>query len=164
MAWSPPPIHWLKCNSGGAFDANSNHGASVLMLRDGQGCFVEAKAICYPHVLHALHSEALTCRDGELAIRVGVQKIILKTDGNQLVDLFSEGARTRSDVTPVIEEIRELSKSFREFVFRFVNRRYNIVAHFCAKQVSGNSSWCMWLETSNFMNEVLIRDCNRAQS
>lgn len=112
-AWSPPLNQWFKCNSDGAFDANNNHGASGMVLRDDQGSFVAAKTIWYPHVLHALHLEALACRDGlELAHHVGVQKIILETDSKQLVDLLNECVRTRSEVTPVIAEIRELSKSF----------------------------------------------------
>lgn len=93
-----------------------------------------------------------------------MQQIIMESDSKQLVDLWNESLLTRSEVTPILAEIRELSRSFLNFSLCHVKRQCNIVAHLCAKKASSNPSWCMWRDIPNFMREALLRDCNSIQS
>jgi hypothetical protein len=54
--------------------------------------------------------EALACRDGlVLTQQVGVQRVWLETDCQELLKLWSVGEKQRSSVVTIMKEIRELS-------------------------------------------------------
>jgi hypothetical protein len=76
--------------------------------------------------------EATACRD---ALR-----IYLETDCLELIQMWEKGDFQRSIAGSLLTEINELRLAFREFVFKYVSRNCNKVAHVVAKQVTAHIS------------------------
>jgi len=76
-----------------------------------------------------LSKEALACRDGvALAADLGVQKLKIETDSQELVNLWKMGDNQRSCIAPII---RDRSAVFVAFSLVYANRSCNHVAHVC---------------------------------
>jgi hypothetical protein len=137
QSWVMPPTGWIKCNADGAFYEQQWKGATGSVLRDDTGAFIRGGAKWYDHCLDALSMESMACRDGLLMARqVGAQRVWLETDSQEPVKLWRAGDNDRSSIMPILGEIRELSLVFQEFIFSFISRKCNMVAHTLAKQVS----------------------------
>lgn len=107
-------------------------------------------------------AEALACRGGLiLALELGVPNIVVETDCEELVQLWSMRSSQRSAVFGVLEEIFGLSLSFQRFSFTFANRVCNKVAHGLAKLVSGACMLGEWLNKlpTSVLGHV-VSDCN----
>lgn len=135
--WNKPPVGWYKCNADGAFSAADNTGATGVALRDHDGCFLAGRGAWHGRCTDALMMEALACRDGLLLARqCGVSKLYQETDCMVLVNLWEAMDDQRSVINLIVHDIRNISRSFDEFIFAFSNRDCNRVAHLCARQVS----------------------------
>ena len=145
--WRPPQQGWIKCNVDASFFAEEGRGASGAVLRDHEGrrpCGRRAR--WYDHCLNAMATEALACRDGvQFAIDRGVQRLILETDCQVLVNLWKHPSRHNSEVGPLLQKIDDLSRGFVNFSFVFSSRTCNKLAHECAKLVSRDRSVEEWL-------------------
>jgi ribonuclease HI len=134
-------------------------------LRDDQGRFVRGVAKWYDHCLDALTMEATACRDGlVMALQLGVQKIWLETDCQEVIRLWTADDNQRSSIGTILKEIRELSLLFQEFNFSFVARSCNEIAHTLAKQVTGEIRVGWWSYAPACVSNLLISDCNAAPS
>jgi hypothetical protein len=71
----------------------------------------------------------------------------METDCLQLVQLWEKMEFQRSPIGSVLTEIKELSFAFSHFVFKFVSRRCNRVAHLLAKQFTDTHRSEVWHET-----------------
>jgi ribonuclease HI len=159
--WQPPPEGWFKCNTDGAFDARKGEGASGVALRTASGVFAGGRARWYPHGRDALTMEALACRDGVLLAKGrGVEKLILETDSQVFLKLWKEDINLRSEIAPIISEIRLISSCFNSFLVVSVNRSCNQVAHTLAKQVSSESRMGEWQQAPTYIAHLLAEDCN----
>lgn len=52
--------------------------------------------------------------------------MVLETDSLEVVNLWNTRRNSRSAVTPILQEIDELSASFTSFVFQHVSRSANV--------------------------------------
>jgi hypothetical protein len=118
-----------------------------MVLRNDQGIFLGAQATAYPLCLDALTMEAYACIDGLiLDEKLGVNRLHLETDCQELISLWGARDGGRSVITPIIMEIYELSLCFQEFGLSHVSRVCNKVAHELARQVRGSET-VVWQET-----------------
>jgi ribonuclease HI len=163
--WEKPTVGWFKCNTDGAFYEQRWKGATGAVLRDDQGRFVRGVAKWYDHCLDALTMEAMACRDGlNLALQLGVQRLWLETNCQEVIKLWMAGWNQRSSIVSILKEIRELSLLFQDFKFSFVARSCNEVAHTLAKWVTGESRAGWWSYAPAYVSNPLISDCNPAPS
>ena len=126
--WQPPDEGWIKCNVDGAFYSESGQGATGAVLQNDAGSFEAGRAKWYSHCLDPLSMEALACRDGvALAADLGVQKLKIETDSQELVNLWKMGDNQRSCIAPIIREIRDRSAVFLAFSLVYANRSCNHV-------------------------------------
>jgi hypothetical protein len=115
--WKPPEEDWIKCNPDGAFYPDGS-GATGAVLRDHHGCFKGGSTRWYDTCMDALTMEALACRDGViLAKKKGATRVLLETDCQELVRLWSMKDEERSSVTTILREIQELCNSLVKFLF-----------------------------------------------
>lgn len=161
LKWEKPEAGWFKCNTDGAFYDQQWKGATGAVLRDANGGFVRASAMWYDRCLDALTAEAMACRDGLLmASRLGVQKVWIETDCQEVVRLWQAGGNQRSTIMAILKEIQELRSSFQGFKFSFVNHSCNEVAHVIAKQVTSDTRAGWWSCTPACVASLLTSDCN----
>ena len=161
--WEKPNVGWFKCNTDGAFYERQWKGATGAVLRDDQGRFVRGVAKWYDHCLYALMMEATACRDGlVMALQLGVQKIWLETDCQQVVQLWQAGTNQRSTIVTILQEIRELSFLFLDFKFSFVSRNCNKIAHVLVKRVTGDTRVGWWSYAPAYVLDLLSSDCTHA--
>lgn len=107
--------------------------------------------------------EAVACRDGlRLAQQIGVQRIWLESDCQELLKLWNAGETQRSSVMTIIKEIQELSSLFLDFKFSFISRTCNKVAHVLAKQVTSDTQTGWWQFAPDCVSALLADDCNSA--
>lgn len=105
--------------------------------------------------------EALACRDGPvLENQMGVQKVWLETDCQELLKLWNAGDSQRSGVVTIMREIQELSSVFQDFKFSFISISCNKVAHVLAKQVTNDSQSGWWQFAPDCVSGLLTTDSN----
>jgi ribonuclease HI len=128
--WRRPVIGWTKCNVDGAFQERDSTGATGIVLRNHAGEFIGGRASWQAHCPDVLAMEALACRDGlQLAQRLGVTKVCIKTNCLELTRLWEKLETQRSAIKLILLEIKQLCRSFDEFSQVFASRSCNRVAH-----------------------------------
>ena len=105
--WAKPPAGWMKCNVDGAFYERQWQGASGWALRDDSGAFLRGGAKWYNHCLDARSMEAMACRDGLVVARqLGLWKVWLESDCQELIKLWHKGDKQRSNILPIVSAIK----------------------------------------------------------
>lgn len=104
--------------------------------------------------------EAVACREGVAFARsLGVQKIQVESDSQELLKIWEMGELQRSRISPIIKEIKELSIVFHDFSLVYANRSCNHVAHTLAKQVSEGNEVVEWQSAPPCITNPLTEDC-----
>ena len=94
----------------------------------------------------------LACRDGlDMASQMGVQRVWLESDCQELVKQWQAGDNQRSSILPILKQIQDLSLLFQDFMFSYISRTCNRVAHTLAKRVTKETQVGWWQQTSNHM-------------
>ena len=97
-------------------------------------------------VSDAERAELLACRRGViLAQEAGVRKLVLETDCMGVVSKLKNGELDRSVHGPLVEEIKELLKTFDDRKIMHVRRSANGVAHTLAKRGCDNKCCNSWV-------------------
>ena len=131
--WKRPPCNTLKVNVDGAFAADNNSGAIGAVARDDAGVFLMAVSRRLPAVASALAAEAEALRAGVHMIHTVTQgSVIMETDSLELAGLWNKRETQRSQFTPILRDIQELSSSFSSFNVIHARRSANKEAHLCA--------------------------------
>jgi hypothetical protein len=89
-----------------------------------------------------------------------VRRLILETDCQVLVSLWENRSHQRSEISALLTQMEEFSRSFEEFNFRFISRNCNMLAHACTWLVSRDSQVAEWLLTPPGLIDIINRDCN----
>jgi hypothetical protein len=106
--------------------------------------------------------EATAVRDGvRWARAAGVQKLVMESVFLTLTKMWSSGIYLRSEVAPILGEIREISKVFTSFSLSFAHRTANVVAYMCARKASEIRQSRSWLAMCpDFLCDCVNKDCN----
>jgi ribonuclease HI len=160
-SWERPANGWVKCNVDAAFYNGNRSAASGAILRDEDGRTCGGTAKWYEYCLNALAAEALACCDGMILARDrGVRRLILETDCQVLTRLWENRSHQRSEISALLTQMEEISRSFEEFHFRFISRNCNMLAHACTRLVSRDSQVAEWSITPPGLMDTINRDCN----
>lgn len=96
--WRPPDSDVVMVNVDGAFQRETNHGASAAIMRDKSGALIAAKARWYPAAASALTMEASAIRDGiKMAWEMRRRKVSIVTDSQSICKMWSKGDFGRSE-------------------------------------------------------------------
>lgn len=92
---------------------------------------------------------------------MGISRLWLEMDCMELTKLWDTLDAQRSPIRLILLEAKELSRSFDDFKFSYVNRSCNKVAYTCARQVSREHTRVEWQQNSPGSPHQLIElDCN----
>jgi hypothetical protein len=94
------------------------------------------------------------------ARQAGLQKVYLETDSLELVQLWKKMDFQRSPVESILTEIKELSLAFSDFIFNFIGRDCNRVAHELAKQITDTNRSEMWHETPACIRDLILYEAS----
>lgn len=76
---------------------------------DPHGVFLGGACHFFPIAGDSVHAELLACRrEVQLALEVGVQKIILETDNQGVAQSLAQQEIDRSRFAPLVKEMRDL--------------------------------------------------------
>jgi ribonuclease HI len=157
--WSPPAPGMLKINSDGAFLQDRGTGAAGAVVRDSSGNFCAASARWLGPVGSVLIAEAEAIRDGLRLIPQGtMEHIIGETDAQEVVTLWKNRTRQRSEIAAILKEIEEIVSAFTSFELIHVRREANFVAHTCARFASSSLDSHVWFSPPSFLQRCLQSD------
>lgn len=159
--WRPPDDGCVKLNTDAGFDAGNCTESTGVVIRDNFGRVVAAVARWFDGVPDALTAEALAAKEGiELAVELGLERVILEVDCLGLVNLLKDTEASRSSIGGLCFDIAELGNNFREFRVEWVRREANSVAHACACRVSSSERSFFWLDSiPDWLRVLAAGDC-----
>jgi ribonuclease HI len=144
--WLPPEDGWHKANADGAFVSSQGVGGCGMVIRDNEGVFVAGECHYLPSVSDPERAELVACKRALIiAKKKDVRRIYLETDCLSAVAKIKGSDLDRSSQGPLVEEIKELLKTFVEHKVRHVRRDANGVAHRLASEGCGNKLCNTWL-------------------
>ncbi|GMJ09472.1 hypothetical protein HRI_004616400 [Hibiscus trionum] len=107
-------------------------------------------AVCtihHHHVADPFIAEAHASLQTVLFMRdLGFRRVIVEGDSLTVMKKVNGTAHDRSIISPIVQEIKELSKKFESIQFRFTYREANGVAHLLAKLGGDMPSPSYWIE------------------
>ena len=99
-------------------------------LCDHTGKLLRAQALWYESAASAMAMEAYAIRDGiQLAYNCGLRDVIIESDAQQLVRIWSSSKYARSEVAAIMHEVEELSRNMASFQLDYLPREANELAH-----------------------------------
>jgi len=103
--------------------------------------------------------------DAVLLIKdLGLTKVIIETECQELVTLWNSRATNMCAVIPLLNQIQELSGQCTYFAFLHVRREANMAVHYTAKFAFALNSECMWLyDVPDFLSPCIQRDSDAAK-
>lgn len=100
----------------GGFQINSMQGSTGCLIHDADCRLLQARAKWYHAVASALSMEAFALRVGVwMAVEMRKQKVIVESDSQVLVKFWSSDAQDRSEIAPIIKEVKELTRVYFSF-------------------------------------------------
>jgi ribonuclease HI len=160
--WKKPREGTIKINVDAGFIEMDRQGTTGLVVRDHRGQLLLGQALWYEHAANSLIMEALAVRDGvQLAIDRNLSSVEIETDARVVLNQLEDPGGSRSEITSICQEIKELSGFISSINFKFIGRLANEAAHLCAKSASSNRRRCLWINYKPlFLENVLLKDCN----
>ncbi|KAL0846170.1 hypothetical protein Bca101_019416 [Brassica carinata] len=133
--WRPPPQHWLKCNSDGAWSKERDITGLGWLCRDENGSVVWAGARSVAKAGSPILAEAEALRWGaETMANFGYKNIIFESDSVTLVNMINGTEATWPNLLPTIEVIRFYLLQIGRFEVRYYPRGGNKAADRIAKE------------------------------
>jgi ribonuclease HI len=157
-----PEEGWAKVNTDAAFVVEDFTVRSGVVIHDHSGSVIGAAARWFEGVQDVLSAEALAAKEGlELAVELGLQRVILELDCQGPMKLIRDPAAMRSSIGGLCFDISELGKSFIDFRVEWVRREANSVAHVCARRVSATERCFFWIDwVPDWLSDLAAGDCN----
>ncbi|KAE8787288.1 hypothetical protein D1007_38774 [Hordeum vulgare] len=132
--WQRPAEGLYKLNVDVGFSEDSGTGSTRAVLRSDRGVFIAGSCSAISFAEDASSAEARALRDGLiLASEVGVQKIIVESDCEDVIDTMLLDGNSLGPAAAVYEECSFLAKNFSLIQFVFYPREENMVAHTLAR-------------------------------
>ena len=145
-----------------AFCAETHEGGTGVAVRNHEGNLIRAQFLWYEAGLNARSLEAYAIRDGvQLAADLGYRKVIIESDGQQVIKQCNSPGLDRSDIAITVNEIQELCGFFEELRLVYTHREANELAHLCARQCSSSRRRCIWINyIPSFLTACVMKECN----
>jgi hypothetical protein len=141
-------------------------GVIGLVVGDSSGALILAQARWMEHAANPLVMEALAILDGvHLAIDRGYQKLEVKTDATEVIELIDDPGGGRSCIANIRQEIEELRGNFTSFKLCFIGRQANMAAYLCARKATSSRRRCFMINYDPpFLSETLTKYCNSRET
>ncbi|XP_042969074.1 uncharacterized protein LOC122301757 [Carya illinoinensis] len=133
-AWNAPPSTWFKANWDGAVDRAKGQIRIGVIIRDCNGQVIATmrdKKQMFADPLLAESYGALAA--AQLALDLGLQRIVLEGDSLQVTKTLQEEKEAWSCASMIMSETRTCLKHFAKWDVSHVRRNGNKIAHLLAK-------------------------------
>lgn len=161
VRWEAPPQGWAKINVDGAFVQQIGEAGTGIVIRDHVGDVLLTSWNVIRSCQSPEEAEAQACRDGlRLAADWIQMPVILESDCANVVASLTSGAKNRSPLWQVFQEIKSILPLLPAFKFNRINRGANEVAHCLsqlARRLKQSSVWRMC--APECVKESLAKDC-----
>ena len=143
--WTKPELRFAKLNVDGVYHADEGVGASVAILCDIKGNFIDASCIYYPIDANAVTSEVVATRDGlAFANTMGFHAIEAESDSLKVVNFCTGHDHWWDAATAIYTEILDLATDVGKVNFMHCFREANSVAHELAQFSFHNKLSSIW--------------------
>lgn len=115
VRWEKPPLGWCKLNTDGAAFGNPGRAGGGVVIRDSEGRWVRgfARPIGFTTSITA---EFWALRDGLLlAVRMGVQKLVIELDANVVVELMQSYSPSNAFYSSLMADCRSFLGKFQHY-------------------------------------------------
>ena len=131
-----------------------------VLIRDEQGRVEAALSKKVDAPLGAVEVEAKALEAGCLFARdVGLQDVVLEGDSINLINALCGTSPPPASVEPIIMDVLDLCREFRNIAFSHVRRKANVPAHLLAKHASNVADYISWIEEDPYcIEQALIQD------
>ncbi|KAE8808644.1 hypothetical protein D1007_14715 [Hordeum vulgare] len=138
---------------------DSGTGSTGAVLRSDRGVFIAGSCSAISFAEDVSSAEARALRDGLImASEVGVQKIIVESDCQDVIDTMLLDGNSLGPAAAVYEECSFLAKNFVLIQFAFCPREANVVAHTLARFVEPTRTIKWMEEPPGFLIDTLAND------
>ena len=138
IAWSPPRVRWLKCNTDAAVFANEGRVGMGSVIRDESGKFVAALCCNIRGNYLPRDAEALSIREALSWVKsMKLSKVIIETDCLQVFNALVDRQCPLNSFGSIVLDCKCIADFIGDIVFSIVRRSANFAAHFVARV--GNS-------------------------
>jgi hypothetical protein len=97
-------------------------------------------------------AEAGAWRDGLRLLGPSVHhQVILESDSMELLALWRSWDEQRSEITPILREVHDMTRGLSSFITMHTRRSGNVPAHICASQASSNHAVAWENNPPNFL-------------
>jgi hypothetical protein len=147
-------------NFDATFKTETYQGASGVVLRNAKVQVIAAKCKQHGSIPDALAAEAYAYCDAMLMVKdLGLSKVIIETDCQELVVLWNSRTSNRCVIIPVLNQIQDVSQQCTHFVLAHVRREANMARHYTTKFSLLLNSECMWLhDILSFLSQCIQQD------
>jgi hypothetical protein len=102
VRWKPPDPGIVKINTDAGYNKDENNGVTGIVVRNHEGVLLRAQGIWHDHAWSATALEAEAVREGvRLAIDMGLHKLVVETDAQEVINLYNQSDTSRSIITSV---------------------------------------------------------------
>ncbi|KAL0406440.1 UNVERIFIED_CONTAM: putative mitochondrial protein [Sesamum latifolium] len=140
QTWHRPPNGFIKINFDGALFQNHAEVGVGVVARDCQGGIRAWFSHRFPRHAEPELAEALAARtDIDIILKHRWPSVILEGDCLPLINKLRSSATDNSLVRPLIWDIKSASSACHSFLFNYVSRNGNSLAHKLARLASARS-------------------------
>ncbi|KAK9020488.1 hypothetical protein V6N11_010512 [Hibiscus sabdariffa] len=145
--WQAPPEPIVKFNFDSTFNSLTGFVTSGDVGRNSQCLIMVACSFPHKNVADAFAAEAYACRQAvSFAKDLGFWRVIIEGDSLTIIKKINSDRTDRSPISPIVHDIKVLSRDFRSISFTFVRREINNTTHVLARECRSCPTPCYWLE------------------
>lgn len=137
--WVKPPTGWMKLNVDAALDTVNRKLGFGFVLRDEHGVFIAAKEIPKSGALKPDEAEVMGVKEALKWLKENhIDGVQIETDCMKITNNIKHQAlSTYFDL--LLNDVKEIAKSFSRLSFLFAKRSANKVAHLLAREALSKS-------------------------
>lgn len=133
--WVRPLPNTVKVSVDAAVFEDCGGVGVGLIARDSEVLLIEAKALCYPHLVAPMLTEAMAIKEALRWIdRSHWSHVTVESDCLVVIQAIRDNIPMRSPFGLVVEDCCKLLKRLHKVSLFFVKRSANMVAHYLARE------------------------------
>ncbi|OMO86776.1 hypothetical protein CCACVL1_09458, partial [Corchorus capsularis] len=147
IRWEPPEKGWIKCNSDGAFDQNSNEAGYGVVIRDEKGRLLDGT--CNNCVASsALQAEAIALEQAlSLVVQKQMDRVSFEVDSSVLYNVVTQPKKSkRWCIDPIITKISDKMKWVGSCNLMLTKREANEAANWVATNAKKKKVPSNWIQ------------------
>ena len=134
IRWERPPLGWMKLNTDGSWLGGADRAGCGGIVRDDRGEWVAGFS---RHIgsTNSFTAELWGLREGLfLCCNLNIESLVVEVDAQAVVDVLKNNDYVNNVVSPLLDDCRKLTASFRRIQFKHCYRQANRCADWLARR------------------------------